>query len=92
MTSPTEAWASLRRAMIAAEPACQGDPRFTAEDSALSDLAPICRGCPLFDPCRDLAMTGNNVPVWGIVGGVVRRGSSPTALMNAKAASRLIGA
>lgn len=92
MTSPTKAWVALRRAMLDATPACLGDDRFTSDQSALSDLAPICRRCPLLGPCRDLAQTPRALPVWGILGASDRRGDRATGLMNAKAASRLIGA
>jgi len=92
MPTPTEAWTTLRRAMIDADPACLGDDRFTSDHSALSDLAPICRRCPLLGPCSDLAQTARALPVWGILGASDRRGDRSTALMNAKAASRLIGA
>lgn len=92
MTSPTQAWVSLRRAMVDAEPACRGDDRFTAEDAVLSDLAPICRRCPLFAPCSDLANGSSPIPVWGILGARDRRGDRSSGLMNARAASRLIGA
>ncbi|MBD8479279.1 WhiB family transcriptional regulator [Microbacterium sp. CFBP 8794] len=78
--------------MIDAEPACRGDDRFTADDSDPAPLVAICRRCPLIEPCSELARTGNAVPVYGVVGGLVRRGTRSTQLMNARAASRLIGA
>ncbi len=92
MPSPTQAWVALRSAMLDDEPACRGDDRFTADDSDPAPLVAICRRCPLIEPCGTLARTGNAVPVYGILAGQVRRGNRSTALMNAKAASRLIGA
>lgn len=91
MVSPTKAWTNLRQAMIDDTPSCSGDDRFVAEDSDLSDLAPICRQCPLFVPCSDLANVSSPIPVWGVLGGRMRRSDRPTGLMNAKAMGRLVG-
>lgn len=78
--------------MLDATPACSGDDRFVSDDSDPEPLIQICHGCPLLAPCSTLAQSGNLVPVFGVVGGLVRRGTRSTQLMNAKAASRLIGA
>lgn len=91
MPSPTAAWVALRSAMIDAAPACAGDGRFVADDSDPEPLIEICRGCPLIEPCSALADTGHLVPVFGIVGGQVRRGTRSTGLMNANAMGRLVG-
>lgn len=90
MPSPTEAWTTLRQAMIDTTPGCAGDDRFIEDDSDPLPLIEICRGCPLLAPCSDLAETGNVVPVFGVVGGLVRRGTRSTGLMNSQALGRLI--
>lgn len=90
MPSPTAAWVALRQAMIDTKPGCAGDDRFIADDSDPLPLIEICRGCPLIDPCSALAQTANVVPVFGVVGGLVRRGTRSTGLMNSQALGRLI--
>ena len=55
MSRTSEAWAAMTTAMIDTAPACQGDDRFTDDEQAISELAPICRGCPLFDLCATFA-------------------------------------
>jgi len=92
MPSPTQAWVVLSTAVIEATPACAGDDRFIADESDPAPLVAICQTCPLIEPCRALAMTGNVVPVFGVVGGLVRRGSRSTGLMNPQALGRLINA
>ena len=51
----TEAWDALTTAMLTVAPACQGDDRFTDDDQVISELAPICRACRLFDVCGEYA-------------------------------------
>lgn len=76
--------------MIDDTPACSGDARFTEEDSDPEPLIEICRGCPLFDPCSSLADMDQPIPLWGIVGGRIRRRSKSTALMNPRAMERIV--
>lgn len=78
--SAADAYAALKRAMVDADPACLGDPRFTAEDAPLEPLTGICAGCPLFRECEAVALSSQTGPIWGVVAGRIRRGSSPTTL------------
>ena len=55
MSRSAEAWRALATAMIDTAPACQGDDRFTDDDQATAELAPICRACPLYDLCATYA-------------------------------------
>ena len=55
MSRTSEAWDALATAMIDIDPACHGDDRFTDDDQVISDLAPICRACPLYGPCATYA-------------------------------------
>ncbi|WP_295844889.1 WhiB family transcriptional regulator [uncultured Microbacterium sp.] len=70
-----QAYAALTEALGTTTPSCVGDDRFTADDSDARQLVPICRSCPLFDPCRDLALANPAGPVFGVLGGLVRRTS-----------------
>lgn len=77
MASASKAYAALREAMRETVPSCLGDDRFTSETADPAPLIKVCARCPLFDPCRTLALASNQGPVWGVVGGLVRRGSIP---------------
>ncbi|MFJ4161168.1 hypothetical protein [Microbacterium testaceum] len=88
MTSPTTAWTALRTAMIDTAPLCAGDDRFVADDSDPAPLIAVCQSCPLLTPCRGLAMSGNIVPVFGIVGGMVRRGTRSRGLVSPRVQDR----
>ena len=55
MSRTNDAWRALTTAMIDTAPACQGDDRFTDDDQVISELAPICRACPLYDLCATYA-------------------------------------
>ena len=52
MSRASDAWAAMTTAMIDTDPACKNDNRFTDDDQVISELAPICRACRLFDLCR----------------------------------------
>lgn len=77
MPSATKAYADLREAMCDSVPSCRGDDRFTSETADPAPLAKICRACPLFTQCRALAMASHTGPVFGILGGLVRRPDNP---------------
>lgn len=77
MPSPTKAYAALREALRDTVPSCQGDDRFTSENSDAADLAPLCQSCPVFDACYALAMSSDRPPVWGVIAGIARRHSNP---------------
>lgn len=55
MSRTSEAYERLTVTMLTVDPACNGDDRFTDDDQVISELAPICRGCPLLDLCRTFA-------------------------------------
>ena len=55
MSRATDAWGAMTTAMIDVDPACKNDDRFTSDDQLISELAPICRACPLVDLCRTFA-------------------------------------
>ena len=55
MSRAIEAWGALATAMIDVDPACKNDDRFTDDDEAIGELAPICRGCKLLDLCKTFA-------------------------------------
>lgn len=92
MASATKAYAALREAMRETVPSCLGDDRFTSETADPAPLIKVCAKCPLFSQCRTLAEASNRGPVWGVVGGLVRRGTRSTHLMSPQALGRLVGA
>ncbi|TFD25869.1 hypothetical protein [Cryobacterium lyxosi] len=55
MSRATDAYTRLQVAMTSSDPACQQDTRFTDDDQAIGELAPICRACPLYDGCATYA-------------------------------------
>lgn len=77
MPSATKAYVNLREAMRDAVPSCLGDTRFTSETADPVPLAMICAKCPLFSQCRTLAEASHTGPIFGVLGGLVRRGSIP---------------
>jgi len=59
-----EPWAALQQALLADDPACQGDVRFTSDDLTAADVAElgvVCVSCPLYRECRAFA---DSVPYW----------------------------
>lgn len=70
-----QAYSALTETLSATEPSCSGDDRFTDDTADPQPLVAICRQCPLIEPCRDLALASYAGPVFGIVGGLVRRTS-----------------
>lgn len=59
-----EPWTALQRALLADDPSCQGDVRFTADDLTADDVAAlgeVCATCPLYRECRAFA---DSVPYW----------------------------
>jgi hypothetical protein len=65
VTAATDALAALVQAMDDTRPECQNDPRFIADDTRASDLAPICDRCELFDLCETYARLGKpKAGVW----------------------------
>lgn len=72
------AYADLREAMRDNVPSCLGDDRFTSETADTEPLARICRACPLYSQCRALAMSSNKGPIFGVLGGLVRRPGNPS--------------
>lgn len=51
----SEAYARLTLTMLTTDPACKNDDRFTDDNQAPGELAPICRACPLYDLCAEAA-------------------------------------
>jgi hypothetical protein len=78
MPSATKAYAALTEAMHESVPSCLGDDRFTSEDADPVPLIKVCAGCPLYAQCRALTVASNCGPVWGVVGGLVRRPDNPS--------------
>lgn len=87
MPTATKAYADLREAMRDTVPSCQGDDRFTSETADPAPLAMICARCPLIEQCRALAMASNTGPVWGVLGGLVRRA---TPLVRERGSRRVV--
>lgn len=78
MPSASKAYADLREAMRVTVPSCLGDDRFTSETADPAPLVMVCVRCPLYQQCRALAEASNRGPVWGVVGGLVRRPDAPS--------------
>lgn len=79
MPNATEAYAALRNAMRDTVPSCLGDARFTSETADPAPLARICARCPLYQQCQALATASHKGPVFGVVGGLVRRPQNPSS-------------
>ncbi|WP_154096513.1 hypothetical protein [Microbacterium testaceum] len=70
-----EAFSALTDALGTTTPSCAGDDRFTCDDGPVEPLVTICKACPLLGPCRDVALAAYAGPIFGVVGGMVRRTS-----------------
>ena len=67
MSRASDAYTRLQDAMTSTDPACQGDDRFTDDDQAIGELAPICRACKVYDLCATYAELDR--PLAGIFAG-----------------------
>ena len=76
MSRATDAYTRLQVAMTSTDPACQQDTRFTDDDQATGELAPICRACPLYDLCATYAELDR--PLGGIWAGKRYRNNKTT--------------
>lgn len=70
-----QAYSALVEALGTTTPSCVGDDRFTSESADPRPLVAVCRACPVLVPCRDVALASTSGPIFGIVGGLVRRTS-----------------
>jgi hypothetical protein len=69
------AWANLQAALEVSDPACLGDPRFTAETpDEDGTLARVCAGCRVREQCLAWALAAPKMQRYGFFAGVSRRG------------------
>lgn len=69
------AWRTLAEALVATDPPCRDDVRFTADDASAADLAhmgALCRSCPIRRACEGYAVAMPRVLASGFWAGETR--------------------